>query len=156
MKKKNKPESRRRILGSVDSWEKLGITRKYLADSLVYNNVITVIGLVVISVLGLTIGFKPIAIDPAWLAFYVIISVPIQELVFRGFVQTQLYRYGEHPAIAATAAIYALVHYYSFTLVLLTFFAGAAWGYAFSRRPNILGPIVSHAILGVYLFTFVL
>ena len=136
--------------------ESVGITRKHLRDSVRYNIIITVIGFFVVTALGLSVGFKRIELDLIWLPFYVIISVPLQELIFRGIIQTSLYRFDKKIAVTASAILYAAVHYYDPTLVVLTLAAGLAWGYAFWKKPNLLGPVISHAVLGVYLFLFVL
>jgi membrane protease YdiL (CAAX protease family) len=137
-------------------WEKFGVTKKYVSESLRYSNIITIIGLVIIALLGFGIGFKPLNISLLWLPFYVIISVPVQEFVFRGVIQTSLYRFGKNPAVITTSLVYAAVHFYDPLLVILTLAAGLAWGYAFYKKPNLLGPIISHAVLGVFLFAFVL
>ena len=138
------------------SLEKFGITRKHIQGSLKYNAIITLIGIAVISALGLGLGFKQIHLDTSWLAFYIIISVPVQEFVFRGAVQTYLYRIGNTPAVIAATVLYASIHYYDPLLTFLTLLAGLAWGYAFLKKPNLLGPVISHAILGIYLLVFVL
>ncbi len=142
--------------GGSFNWERFGVTKRHIPQSLRYNYIITGIGIVVIAALGLLIGFKPLHVDILWLPFYIIISVPVQEFVFRGVVQTSLYRYGRHTAVILTSIVYAAVHFYDPVLVALTLAAGLAWGYAFYAKPNLLGPIVSHAILGVVLFAFVL
>ena len=133
-----------------------GITRKEMSHSLKHAAIITLIGVVVITLVGNLIGFKALQIDSAWLDFYVLISVPIQELVFRGIIQTRLYRFGTITAIAIATILYAGIHFQTPLLVGLTLIAGAAWGYSFSRRRNLIGPIVSHAVLGAYLFLFVI
>ena len=133
-----------------------GITTKELHHSLKHAAIITAVGFFVITLLGNTIGFKMLSIDSDWLVFYVIISVPLQELIFRGIIQTRLYRFGTITAIAVASMLYAAIHFQTPLLVALTLIAGAAWGYSFSRRRNLAGPIVSHAVLGLYLFLFVL
>lgn len=133
-----------------------GITSKDMSHSLKHAAIITLIGFAVITLVGNLVGFKALQIDSAWLVFYVLISVPVQELVFRGIIQTRLYRFGTITAITAATILYAAMHFQTPLLVGLTLVSGAAWGYSFSRRRNLAGPIVSHAVLGLYLFLFVL
>lgn len=133
-----------------------GLTRNHLTASLRHAVIITIIGLIVIFLLGLWLGFKPLSIDPFWLFFYVVISVPLQEFVFRGFIQTKLYRFGSDESIAMTSILYAAIHFPNPLLIVLTMVAGMVWGYSFYRAPTLLGPTVSHAVLGVALFVLVL
>ncbi len=133
-----------------------GVTRKEMLRSLRHAAIITATGIVVVTALGFLIGFKALQVDYAWLAFYVMISVPVQELVFRGILQTRLYRFGTPLAIAVASVLYASIHFQTPVLVALTLASGMAWGYSFSRRPTLVGPIASHAVLGVFLFLFVL
>ncbi len=142
--------------GGSFNWERFGVTKRHMPQSLRYNYIITAIGIVVIAALGFLIGFKPLHVDILWLPFYIIISVPVQEFGFRGVIQATLYRYGRHTSVILTSIVYGAVHFYDPLLVGPTLAAGLAWGYAFYKKPNLLGPIVSHAILGVVLFAFVL
>ncbi|MBI4170851.1 MAG: CPBP family intramembrane metalloprotease [Candidatus Aenigmarchaeota archaeon] len=135
---------------------KFGITTKDMTHSLRHAAIITAVGFVVVTLIGNLIGFKALHIDSSWLVFYILISVPLQELVFRGIIQTKLYRLGAITAIAASSVLYAAIHFQSLLLIILTLTAGAAWGYSFSKRPTLIGPVVSHALLGAYLFLFVL
>ena len=136
--------------------DELGITGRGMRASLRHAAVITAAGAAVVAALGLAVGFKPLQIDYAWLAFYVLISVPLQEFVFRGIIQTRLYRFGTPLAIAAASLLYAAAHLQVPVLAALTLLSGMAWGYSFSRVRTLIGPIVSHALLGMYLFLFVM
>lgn len=248
----------------------LGITTKNASHSLKHAIIITVVGFIVLTSLGFALGFKTLTINQSWLAFYLIISVPVQEIIFRGIIQNYLvkkmaayndsrtsYLYHDsstsylyhnssgagangkvginkmktrakenaagkpkangnflsafaflskmkersvpekniaagkyqskgllalnflssasYPqarnrtspraknkskaarnAIVLASLIYAIIHFRNPLLIILTFIAGLAWGWSFYKRPTLIGPMVSHAILGVYLFLFVL
>lgn len=85
------------------------------------------------------------------------ISVPFQELFFRGMVQTRLENLlNPGLAIAIASLIFALVHFFNPILVALTLAGGLAWGYSFHRKRNLAGPILSHAFLGIYLSLYVM
>ena len=106
--------------------------------------------------MGYFLGFGYPEVDYYWMAFYVIVSVPLQEIIFRGILQTQLYRFGRRNAIAASSILYSAIHFGNPLLLILTLIAGLFWGYSFSMYKTLAGPIASHAVLGVYLFLFVL
>jgi len=101
------------------------------------------------------VGFKAAGYDTAWIIYYIVLSVPVQEIIFRGILQTELYRFGKLRAVAISSIIFAAAHFASPLLVVLTFPAGLAWGYSFSRRGTLIGPMISHAILGLAIFIFV-
>ena len=133
----------------------IGLTWQGAARSLRHACFITAIGIAVITLVGYLFGFAPAGITTAWLLFYIIISVPIQEIIFRGIIQRYLHRYGARRAIAVASIAYAAIHFYNPLLVVLTLIAGIAWGSSFHRTGTLIGPIVSHAILGAVLFAFV-
>ncbi len=136
--------------------QRFGLTTREMTHSLRHAAIITVIGFVVVTIVGNSIGFKALHIDSNWLLFYILISVPLQEIIFRGILQARLYRFGTFTAITIASVLYAVMHLQNLLLVMLTLIAGAAWGYSFSKRPTLIGPIVSHVVLGTYLFLFVL
>jgi len=133
-----------------------GITRNEIEGSLNYAIVTIVIGIGVITALGTTLGFKDVAFDWVWIILYASVSVPLQEFIFRGVLQKALYRIGTARAIFITSAVYGLIHYPDPLLIVLTFAAGLAWGYSYYKHPNLLGPVISHAVLGLFLFLLVL
>ena len=134
----------------------LGLTFERSGQSLQDAAIITTAGFLIITALGYLIGFKTLQVNSNWIVFYVLISVPLQELIFRGFLQKQLFRFGKATAIIIFAALYGAIHFHNALLVALTIAAGIAWGYSFSRRQTLVGPIASHVVLGTYLFLFVL
>lgn len=94
------------------------------------------------------------------LSFLVI--APAEELLFRGIVQGRL-REAFEPivAIPTTAALFALVHYFSLTggsgarfiAIAILFLPSLVFGYAYERTRNIVVPVLIH---GAYNSTLIL
>lgn len=116
----------------------------------------TIAGFIVITAIGYSSSFKALNADYVWMAFYILISVPLQEFIFRGVLQKKLYRFGRRNAIIAASILFSAIHFRNPFLMVLTLAAGLFWGYSFSRHPTLAGPVASHALLGLYLFLFVL
>ena len=99
-------------------------------------------------------GAKPFNV-PFWaiVAGYVFLSVPIQELIFRGFLIPRIELVTKNPAIAIifSALIFASAHLFfrSATLVVATFIGGIFWGYLFVKYRNLWPIQLSHAVLGL-------
>ena len=99
---------------------------------------------------------------PQWLIGLLLVFLigPAEELFWRGYVQRTLSRLigGKHPADLAflvTAAIYALVHIWSFNfmLVMAALVAGVVWGFIYRLCPKALPAlVVSHALWDVLVF----
>ena len=99
---------------------------------------------------------------PAWLIAVLLLFLigPAEELFWRGYIQRTLARIlgGRHPADAAfaiTAALYALVHIWSFNfmLVMAALVAGLVWGFLYRLFPKALPALViSHALWDVLVF----
>jgi len=136
-----------------------GITKSNFGASLLHSVIITFAGLLVLMLVLIftTISFTT-QFNPLNILFYIFISVPVQEVIFRGFVQTRLKRFLPTTAsIIITSLLFCSIHYPSMTTVYLTFVASIFWGYSFNKEPNLAGPIISHMVLGVclvYLFVF--
>jgi hypothetical protein len=94
------------------------------------------------------------------LSFLVI--APAEELLFRGVVQGRL-REAFRPALAipATAALFALVHYFSLTggsgarfiAISILFLPSLVFGYTYERTRNLVVPILIH---GAYNSTLIM
>ena len=99
---------------------------------------------------------------PQWLIGLLLVFLigPAEELFWRGYVQRTMTRLfgGKHPADLAflvTAAIYALVHIWSFNfmLVMAALVAGVVWGFIYRLCPKALPAlVVSHALWDVLVF----
>jgi membrane protease YdiL (CAAX protease family) len=92
---------------------------------------------------------------------FVVITVlaPIgEELFFRGLVQSLLRRHlgGPWPAILATSAIFAAVHFNQPQAIPALFILAVAMGYNYERTGRLLGPIIMHAIFNAVMLWHVL
>lgn len=98
---------------------------------------------------------------PLWVFVfgYVFLSVPVQEVAFRGFMIPRIEMITKNPMITIllSSLIFASAHIFfrSVTLVLATFIGGIFWGYLFVKYRNLWPIQVSHAILGVVFFYLV-
>ncbi|MBI2579933.1 MAG: CPBP family intramembrane metalloprotease [Candidatus Aenigmarchaeota archaeon] len=133
-----------------------GMTSNHLFPSMRHAAAITLAGFIVITAIGYSSSFKSPDIDYAWMAFYILVSVPVQEILFRGVLQKRLYKFGRRKAIITASILYSAIHFRNPLLMALTLAAGLLWGYSFSRHATLAGPAASHAVLGLYLFLFVL
>ncbi len=135
-----------------------GITRNHLKQSLMHSAAITAAGLVVITLMGVYTGsWATRNLSPAYVFYYVFLSVPVQELFFRGFVQTRLEKkIRPWAAVVVASVLFGAVHFYNPLLAGLALAAGLAWGYSFHIRKCLAGPVLSHTVLGLCLFLFVL
>lgn len=81
---------------------------------------------------------------------------PAEEYFWRGYVQKTISKiWGADAALFATAAIYALVHIWSFNfmLVMAALVAGGVWGLIYRLKPSLLPAlIVSHAVWDALVF----
>ena len=99
---------------------------------------------------------------PTWVIGILLVFLigPAEELFWRGYVQRTLSRTigGKRPedmAFALTAAVYALVHIWSFNfmLVMAALVAGLVWGLIYRLCPKALPAlIISHALWDVLVF----
>ena len=80
--------------------------------------------------------------------------VPLQEISIRGAMQSslQLFLVGRRStfwAIVISNALFTCAHLHlSETLALLVFPAGVFWGILFARQHSLVGPILSHMLVG--------
>src|SRR5690606_26830326 len=85
-------------------------------------------------------------------------SSAVQELIVRGALQSMLERfltgrYRRLRAITVCTLLFSVSHLHTgllFTLVVLI--PGFCWGLLFARNRNLIGVIVSHVIIGLYVF----
>ena len=82
---------------------------------------------------------------------------PAEEIFWRGTIQRRFgQRYGRLPALIVTAAIYTLVHIWSFNLMLLAAagLCGVFWGVMFWHFRSVWPALISHAVWDVVIFVF--
>lgn len=85
--------------------------------------------------------------------FYVLISCPSQEFVYRGYLfhSLDILQLRKWLRIVVAATLYSFVHviYGDPYILLTTFIAGVLWNIYYDRLRSLAGVTVSHAILGV-------
>lgn len=95
---------------------------------------------------------------PSWLIALLLLFVigPAEELFWRGYVQRTLARlWTPNLALVVTAAIYTLVHIWSFNfmLIMAALVAGLVWGLLYRLKPSFLPAlVVSHALWDALVF----
>lgn len=80
---------------------------------------------------------------------------PAEEIFWRGYVQRRFgRRYGWFAGLVITAAVYTLVHIWSFNLMLLAAagLCGVFWGAMFWRFRSVWPGLISHAVWDVLIF----
>ena len=137
--------------------QNLGITTKRIWPSIKVQLPFTIAGIIGLAVFALYNGYG-IRVPSSDYAPYFFISVPVQEFIFRGYIQELLRGLLPRiPMVLTVSIIFSLVHYftdtgYLYILILVTLAAGFAWGYAYEKERNLIGPTLSHMILGVLIF----
>jgi CRP-like cAMP-binding protein len=95
--------------------------------------------------------------------FYLVLScyiilVPLQEFIARGCLQSSLRNFFTTPnraflAILTSNLLFGLFHgLKSFTFALSAFLFGILWGWIYERQKTIVGPSVSHILVGFWGF----
>lgn len=85
--------------------------------------------------------------------FYIFISSPIQEFLYRGALTSilQQINFRKSSIILISSILYSLAHlgYKDFITCILTFLIGLLWHKKYLKTKNLAGVTISHAILGV-------
>lgn len=140
-----------RTLGFTNS--DLGITIKSTKKSIIYVLPLTI----VLAIAGIVIwmcGYSRITPNEQWsfFLFYIFISSPVQEFLYRGALDAALDKY-KLPYIARmiiSTTLYSFVHiiYRDWITLLLTFAIGLIWFFCYQKTKNLFGVSISHAVLG--------
>ncbi len=134
----------------------LGFRKETLKKSLIVNLLISSLFILLMLLLYyLNLIRKPTI--PKWnlfFAFYICISSPSQEFLYRGFLFAFFERNNINShikKIVFSTITYAFLHiiYMDLITVIVALMIGAIWGLIYSKFPNIIGVALSHAILGV-------
>ena len=86
------------------------------------------------------------------------IFTPVQELIFRGALQSSLQTFflGSHrigAAILISNLPFSMIHLHlSFSLAIAVYFFGVMWGWMYARHKTLVGVILSHLIIGAFAF----
>lgn len=84
--------------------------------------------------------------------------VPLQEFIARGCLQSCLRNFFTSPnrivlSILSSNLLFGMFHgLKSFTFIGAAFFLGLFWGWLYQRQNSIVGPSISHAIVGAWAF----
>lgn len=87
-----------------------------------------------------------------------LVSSAVQELIVRSALQASLEEFLVGPGAKRTtllvcAFMFAMNHLHiSFVFASAAFIPGLFWGWLFSRRRNLLGPVFSHFVVGAFVF----
>ena len=141
-----------RILGNTHS--DIGITRQRTIYSL---KTVLPITIALIIAAGLFLLLKKPRFSPTegigFYVFYILISCPAQELLFRGILSRMLQELRLHRAlelgVAAALFGYAHIIYGDMLTVVVMSIVGLFWHRAYQRSSNLIGVTISHVILGV-------
>ncbi len=88
--------------------------------------------------------------------FYVLLSIPLQEYIFRGYVWALIRHSVSHPwvAIGISSFLYSISHLqYGWLMMAVTFSFGLFLGYIMERYRRIALPIIIHLLGGVAFFS---
>lgn len=86
------------------------------------------------------------------------IFTPVQELIYRGALQSSLQTFfvGRHKVLSAILISnlpFSMIHLHlSFSLAIAVYFFGMLWGWMYARHKTLVGVIVSHLIIGAFAF----
>lgn len=95
------------------------------------------------------------------LASYVFISSPIQEVIFRGALQSLFLMFLETKnkllwTLICTNVFFSMMHLViSTSLAIVVFTLGVFWGWLFHKNQSIISPIFSHCLIGTWAFFIV-
>lgn len=136
------------------SLEELGLTQQRLGKSLNTIVPLTVVCGVCMGAYYLTQGARLDNSAYSWMfyLFFVSISAPVQELLYRGFL-FGIFSRAKLPLwlqVLLSASLYSFVHliYQDGLTLFLTFIMGLLWGYHYATYRNLHSIILSHALLG--------
>jgi hypothetical protein len=138
------------------SLRELGFRKDTLASSLLWNGILSIV-FVALMVLAYQAGWVRKPTIPSWsmfFVFYVFVSSPSQEFLFRSTMFAELSRSGVAKAVwqvLISTMTYSFMHiFYKDAITLaVTLFMGVVWGIVYRKYPNFWGVAFSHAVLGV-------
>ncbi|MBD0369631.1 MAG: CPBP family intramembrane metalloprotease [Pyrinomonadaceae bacterium] len=149
------------IMLAYDWWHglslrELGFRTDNLKGSLLLNSFVSLL-LVLFMFLSFKAGLIRTPTAPVWklfFAYYLLISSPSQEFLFRSNLFALMHRHNIRGAILqviVAAATFSFLHvFYKDPLILVATFAiGILWGVIYYKYPNFWGVALSHAVVGV-------
>jgi membrane protease YdiL (CAAX protease family) len=136
------------------TWAELGFRTDNLYPSLQLNGIFSAL-IILFAILYHQFGMAtyPLLTNPYFYLFYVFISSPFQEFLYRSLVFAELTRAQYTPPlqIILSAINFALLHsiYNDPTTLLLTGILGLILGYIYAKQPNIYTITFSHILVGI-------
>lgn len=138
------------------SLRELGLRRDTLGGSCLWNGLVSIV-LVMLMIGAYQAGWIRKPTIPSWnlfFVFYVFVSSPSQEFLFRSNMFAELNRSGIRTAvwqILISSVTYSFMHvFYNDAITLgITLLMGIVWGLIYRKYPNFWGVAFSHAVLGV-------
>ncbi len=135
--------------------------QKAIFESLVFSGIIILLMVAVkyYLIVNQVSGFGDELFPIHWMRIETFLYVPIsfvQEFIARGIIQSALLISLVHKnkklfAVLMAAAIFGAVHAnYSMELAVFSAVLSLGWGYLFLRTPNIIGPTISHFLIGEF------
>lgn len=131
----------------------LGITKDNLIMS-VKRNILLIVTLVIIILIAKLFSFNRYNPNESMIfyLFYVFISCPIQEFLYRGvFGYFEKIMNSKWLWIIISSVCYAFVHiiYKDYLTCIFTFILGIIWYQLYRKDYNLCGVVLSHIILGI-------
>lgn len=142
------------------SWRKkkslreLGIRKDTLKGSLVWNVLVTFVITSIMLAMYFSGNIRPqtAQLGVGFYIFYVFLSSPSQEFIYRGLLFNELNNLNNNALfqIIFSAITYSFLHiiYHDLITMLASLFMGVLWGITYYYRPNLIGVSISHSILG--------
>lgn len=109
------------------------------------------------SILKMLVGYDPLSVKTLTerLLAYIFVSVPIQEIIFRGYVTWRIREVYSSVKVMEfiSVAIFTFIHipFHSPLLLLLTLAMGIIYIRNYQKYQNLFAPIISHAFVGACL-----
>ena len=137
------------------SLKDLGVSGAQIKKSLLLNIIFSLaISFVLFSLYLMKIIRAPTV--PNWslfFPFYIIISCPAQEFIYRSFLFAVFRQYNNNNSnlyVAVSALSYSFMHiiYLDAITLIVSLGAGVIWAAIYQKHPNFWGVALSHAILG--------
>lgn len=100
----------------------------------------------------------PFAMDALGPTLAYVVFVPVQEFVARGATQGPLFEFFSGSArrrwvlaIVVSNTLFAVTHLHlTLAYVTVAFVGGLLWGALFARQQSLVGPVVSHVLVGIH------
>lgn len=134
----------------------LGFRKDNLKKALIFSVILSVVSIALVFVLfnlRIISDWKGQGETFWFLLFYVFISAPIQEFIFRSLMFFELKQFlGSKKwfIIILSAIVFSMAHVFfkNWGVMAVTFAAGLFWGWMYDETHNFWGVALSHAIIG--------